>query len=116
VKYGDEIVFQNQRSADGSGNDLRWLERHNQVKLGGENPVKLDNKAAVWKIVKSIDETGSGCVSFDDEVIIQNQYPPLWLLQRNSVPTWAKEEGAGGDRVAIKAAVWKMRVVTKSER
>eukprot|EP00397_Hematodinium_sp_SG-2012_P005052 GEMP01005069.1.p1 GENE.GEMP01005069.1~~GEMP01005069.1.p1 ORF type:complete len:547 (-),score=58.01 GEMP01005069.1:2409-4049(-) len=108
VRYGDEIIIQSQRNSYGN---RKMLEQRSVVPKLTTQQARVVNKASVWKIWNTT-KIGEGCVSYGDEIVLENQYelsfPNYQMLQRNEVPSFTVEFA----RVTNKAAVWKIQKKT----
>lgn len=99
VNYGDEVLLENQFAG------LQLLERYS-IPAFTTDPGRVRIGAAVWKI-RSYPGNQSGKVDCNSEVLLENQYPGLWLLQRNTIPDFTTDPA----RVSSGAARWKLRPV-----
>eukprot|EP00928_Gymnodinium_smaydae_P074437 TRINITY_DN57492_c0_g1_i1.p1 TRINITY_DN57492_c0_g1~~TRINITY_DN57492_c0_g1_i1.p1 ORF type:complete len:309 (+),score=14.60 TRINITY_DN57492_c0_g1_i1:117-929(+) len=99
VMYGDEIIITNQYPGH------YMLERNSDPSFTTSQD-RVAMKAAVWKIKKyeSGQLYGSGPVHYMDEVVIENQYPGNYLLERNGNPSFTTDP----ERIQMKAAVWQI--------
>lgn len=104
VRYGDEIVIENQYTVNGS--HKYFLERNSGVKFTTSD-YRITMKAAVWKIIPL--PGSSHCIGEDvqmyEEFLIQNQYGAQHYLERNVVPS-LRSSSSLASRIANEAAVW----------
>eukprot|EP00397_Hematodinium_sp_SG-2012_P026658 GEMP01027949.1.p1 GENE.GEMP01027949.1~~GEMP01027949.1.p1 ORF type:complete len:595 (+),score=127.16 GEMP01027949.1:421-2205(+) len=109
VSYQEAIVIENQYGGDEAGRFLLVRDASASNPKFTTARAKIQNLAAVWKIM-NLTMGGDGCVSYGDEIVIQNQYQSdtavhVMLESANADPAFTTDVT---EEINKNAAVWKI--------